>query len=422
MGYLDVFNDIVEIMHEDYSGCLDKKGWDHPEYYKERLGSLDQSHRLTRYAFEELVQSYLNDFKDEHNVLVSTHKQKLNKTVGFRVRRYRDKLIVDKTVEEKRLQKGTVIFSVDNHSIPVIAEEYRHLLRAEDPDRQYWDTVLLKAFTCEVKHPDGSIEVFRLAHYDQKPEVSNYSFNLVNNMIPMITVNDFRDREQMQQLIEAHHETISTSQALIIDVRECQGGSDSVYLPLLNYLFQPNPTINSDDIFHHMTERNYYNRMNSFKKFNQNNEDPFIAAFIKEMHKHRNKGFVEFDLSDFDNQVTILGSEHPQLVIILIDKYCGSSGEQFVIDASQSDKVIMIGRPTRGVIDYSNQAVQTYEAEGYEFRYATSKSQRVNEGQGIDGKGVQPNIINSWSLEHVKRDIDLDVALETIKKQRVSKA
>jgi len=237
----------------------------------------------------------------------------------------------------------------------------------------------------------------------------------------MITVNDYRDAEQLEQLIQSHHDDIISSEHLIIDVRECRGGSDSVYLPLLNYIFTPNSTLSSEPALHYMTDRNYNNRVASIEKFSPNSNDPLIKKFISEMKKNKNKGFVKFDFNDDYNQVELVGSEKPRGVILLTDKYCSSSGDQFVIDASQSEKVTIVGRPTKGVIDYSDQVVQFYDEDGYEFRYATSKSPRVDRGEGIDGKGIQPSTMVPWSPEHLKRDVDLDTVLEMINGHGVSK-
>lgn len=414
MGYLEVFDDIVKIMHEDYSGFADKAGWDRPEHFRKKLMALEGKRLLNNTRFVDIVTHYLLGFKDEHCTIKSIREASPTKTVGFRVRRYNNKLYVDKVLQEKRMKKGSVIFALDNHSIEELAIKYKDRLISGEPDKENWSTVLLKAITCEVQHPDGSIEVMRLAHYPEEAEPSLYTFQLVDGDIPCITVNDFRDLQQMEALIDANREVIEASDSIIIDVRECRGGDDSVYYPLLNYIFQPNPQIKQDGMLHYVSDRNYDNRMAMFKRLNQQNR-PFVKAFIDQMNLNRNKGFVEFHFDDFQNEYSIVGSSVPKQVIILTDKYCGSSGDQFVIDASQSEKVTLIGRPTRGVIDYSNQAVQLYEEEGFEFRYATSKSLRVEHGEGLDGKGVEPTVNIPWSPKHLKMDIDLDTAIQMLR-------
>lgn len=36
MKYLDIFAEIVTIMHQDYAGYEEKKGWDHPDYFTKK--------------------------------------------------------------------------------------------------------------------------------------------------------------------------------------------------------------------------------------------------------------------------------------------------------------------------------------------------------------------------------------------------
>ena len=52
MGLLNVFDEIVTIMQQDYSGFQDKKGWDQPEFFREKLVQLELDGQLTRHAFE----------------------------------------------------------------------------------------------------------------------------------------------------------------------------------------------------------------------------------------------------------------------------------------------------------------------------------------------------------------------------------
>jgi len=52
--YLNVFNEVIDIMHHDYAGCLDKKGWDKPDKYKEHLEELKRNGKLNDELFVEI--------------------------------------------------------------------------------------------------------------------------------------------------------------------------------------------------------------------------------------------------------------------------------------------------------------------------------------------------------------------------------
>ena len=76
-----------------------------------------------------------------------------------------------------------------------------------------------------------------------------------------------------------------------------------------------------------------------------------------------------------------------------------------------------MGRPTRGVLDYSNQAFEEFEEEGYEFFYATSRSDRVDLGEGIDFHGFKPDCLIPWTPEQLEKDVDVERALQYLKEQ-----
>ncbi|MFD1739617.1 S41 family peptidase [Bacillus salitolerans] len=415
MGLLHLFDTIVEIMHHDYAGHKDKEGWDRPDYFRGKLEELDKNDQLTRNRFEQIVGDYLLDFQDEHNVLRSILDEAPPTSVGFRVRHYEEYLFVDRVDQESRIQLGTIITEIDKVRINVIADEMRRYLKSTVPEREWWESILLEAKTITIEK-DGTKTLVELSHYDNPRQPSNYVVEEKEGTL-LFRFNDFIDLNQMKSLLETHKDQLNSTYNWIIDVRECRGGSDSVYHLLLDGIFQPNPTLTHDGMLHLCTERNYHNRMTTFKKFNNILESPdlFIAAFMIQMDVNRGKGFVQFDFSEFNEDNPIKGSELPKRVILVIDKFCGSSGEQFVLDAKQSTKVTVIGRPTKGVLDYSNQAVEIFKHEGYEFVYATSRSNRIDRNEGIDFNGINPDIYIKWTPEHLRKDVDVEYALQLIK-------
>ncbi|MDT0161303.1 hypothetical protein [Bacillus sp. AG4(2022)] len=90
-----IFREIIEIMHYDYAGCIDKEGWDHPEAYFEKIQLLKENNMLTREHFADTVRGYLLDFQDHHIYFVDSLAEKRKPLDrGFRVRRYKDCLYV----------------------------------------------------------------------------------------------------------------------------------------------------------------------------------------------------------------------------------------------------------------------------------------------------------------------------------------
>ena len=212
--------------------------------------------------------------------------------------------------------------------------------------------------------------------------------------------------------VKAHQDLLDDTKQLIVDLRINRGGSDLLYLPFLSYMFPDHVLPNEDIVLHHMTDRNFSNRMRDLEGLR---ELPIVQMLIQEMERKRNQGFVILEMDDSE----LLGPPKQQLqkeIIVLIDTYCGSSGDQFALFASQSPLTRLVGRHTRGILDYSNLAIQRFEAASFEFWYPTSKNTRVDSGQGIDGVGVKPDIYIPWTPEHLDKDLDLEQALVLLQK------
>ncbi len=105
--YTEIFKEVVSITHHDYSGCIDKKGWDDSTTYLHSIEKLEKQGELTPVRFTEIVNDYLLDYKDNHMFFkIITSDQPLN-NVGFQVKRYEDRLYITSTSAEKKSKKRT---------------------------------------------------------------------------------------------------------------------------------------------------------------------------------------------------------------------------------------------------------------------------------------------------------------------------
>ena len=94
---------------------------------------------------------------------------------------------------------------------------------------------------------------------------------------------------------------------------------------------------------------------------------------------------------------------YPQYIVILTDRHCASTTEQFLLEAVQSKKVTLMGEHTAGVLDYSNMRDIPFTCSSLKLFYATTRSRRISAGKGIDNAGIQRNIRlaagKDWILE-----------------------
>jgi hypothetical protein len=65
--------------------------------------------------------------------------------------------------------------------------------------------------------------------------------------------------------------------------------------------------------------------------------------------------------------------------------------------------VTLMGQHSAGILDYANVLQAPFPCMPFLFNYATSKSERIDQGKGIDNVGVQPAIVltadKNWIVE-----------------------
>ncbi len=86
-----------------------------------------------------------------------------------------------------------------------------------------------------------------------------------------------------------------------------------------------------------------------------------------------------------------LEPRRPSRAAILIDGGCGSSCEQFALEARQSFSVKLIGQHTSGSLDYANVRPHDLPSGLRRLFYATTRSTRIP-GLMVDVAGIQPDI------------------------------
>lgn len=421
MNYLEIFDEIVSIVHTDYSGCIDKRGWDNPELSRQKIIELEKEDKLDTYIFKEIVDDYLLDFKDGHMLfqLVSNDAQKIYDN-GFECRRYGNKLYVTHVGMEKRLEEGMAIIELDGVSINKLGEKHKRQVQiyGNHPERERWEPVILKYNKCRVEDKSSNTFEMQLTKYEREECAPEYSLKKLENGIVLMKLTDFCDDSAINQLIKDNRKLLENSKNLIVDVRHNGGGSDSAFLKLLEYIFSGEVDMNKlyDSTMQlNMTERNYNLRIEELNNYLAMVDDPntkkTIEVFISEMNKHKNEGLVEVDIEDDIPEWIIKGRKNPENIVVLEDVYCKSSGDSFVETAKKSSKVTLMGRGSAGITDYGNLATQEWN-NTFRLKYSTSRDSCIDKGKGLTGVGVVPEIYIPWTPEHIERDIDMEKAVE----------
>ena len=250
-----------------------------------------------------------------------------------------------------------------------------------------------------LKLTDGEFVVFL-----ERPEADNtalkdrlfapqdFTLTRLSNDTLLLRLPDFapENRTVIEGHLAEHHEALTSTPNLVIDARYNNGGSDGSYSKLMKYLYTR--PIYAIGVEFRATERN-------------------IAAYEALIEQYRNELDAE-TLAYLDTLVIkaranvggwIVPQEHgfsivahdkvmpyPKRVGILTEG-AGSSGDQFVIDARFSRKVTTFGKPTAGVIDFSNVVSEPLPSGRFEMSWPMTRSLRLPE-EPYDNVGVAPDV------------------------------
>jgi hypothetical protein len=196
-------------------------------------------------------------------------------------------------------------------------------------------------------------------------------------------------RWQFDSLLKANRKLIEKIPNWIIDVRGNGGGSDVTYFPLKPYLYTDPVSI--DRAQHYATKDNaekYRLLMDDQQHFTAGERRGFKHMYDEMM---RNEGKLIGE-TGVEIEKMHAKSGNPQRVAVITDSGCASSCEQFVLFARQSKKTTIMGTHTSGTLDYGNLNSLVLPCDIWRIAYPTSRSCRVDAGQGIDNVGIQPAI------------------------------
>lgn len=417
--YLIIFDDIVSILHNDYAGCLDKKGTDNPSLYRSEIKRNIEQGKMSDDKFSEIVQEYLLDFKDHHMNFIYGNK---SEDVGFKVRRYHDLLYVVSNEQENRVKPGYAITALDEKPVLDVVEIHKKQLMETDAERENWSSILPLYNSVQVRDEEGEFFTLALKKYEREPFQSEYSIREIADDTLFLRLTDFNNHIAITKLINESDPLLTAYKHLIIDVRVNKGGSDLAYFELLPYLFEGEEIdlnkLGEETMITNCTNRNVELRTSLMNSVLSSIEDITtrnqINSLIKALEDNKGNGFVEIDFVEEMKESFVLKTKPgPEKIILLTDVYCGSSGDSFVEVCKNSTKITVIGRPTLGLNDYANIAVMEWENK-FELWYPTSKLSSVDKGQGMSGIGIKPDLYIPWSPKHIKEDLDLKKALELL--------
>jgi hypothetical protein len=210
-----------------------------------------------------------------------------------------------------------------------------------------------------------------------------------------LTLKNFEpyNRDALMALIKARHEDLEGHPNWIIDVRGNGGGSDNSYEPLMPWLMLDDVASASAEILATRANIEGWTRICALDAPEDAECQKSLSESIARMRKAVPGTYVAMEDGGAMSygHVERLEPHRPLRVAILIDGGCGSSCEQFALEARQSFSVKLIGQRTFGSLDYSNLRPHDLPSGRRRLWYATTRSTRIP-GLMVDVAGVPPDI------------------------------
>ena len=413
MRYTEIFDEVVSIMKNDSATCDDMGAGDYHKY--EALISDDMSDE----EFTYVVKKYLATFGMEgHLYFSNTSMGKLD----FQVMRYENALYVTDCAKDSVLQFKDKIIEIDGKDIEQCAAENEEFLMGETNERQglLWNQILMFAKKVTVEREGKTVEIVLKKAEDYSAE-NKYSYRDLGNGTLLIKLLDFSDEGAIRKVYQECADLLDTCENLIVDVRDNGGGTDTAFFPLFEYCYPADKKL--DDFIPkeppmaiNYSVRNCDSRLKLLDELFGDEMPEDIRPMVEKMRgnflKYRGKGMVADESDDESGLGDIVGRVLPHKVWIITDQNCLSSGDAFVQDMFHSPKVTVVGRPTLGILDYSNCSIETWD--NFRMVYPTSRSGAMSLGEGMGHKGVPVDHYIPWTPEHLERDVELEYVLGQI--------
>lgn len=201
---------------------------------------------------------------------------------------------------------------------------------------------------------------------------------------------DIKYKVKIDELLTRSHAEIARRENLIIDLRGNSGGSDDSYGALSHYLYtQPVVAVGVDALATKENADAWQALLSEIPEMQDRTRKQVIR--VAELLRSAPEGtFVSLGKDSTMSLTEVL--PRPSHIAILIDRNCGSTTEQFLLEARQSKKVTMFGERTAGVLDYANVRFFRLPSGKRALQIPTTRSRRLP-GNPVDDVGIRPDVL-----------------------------
>ena len=411
-----LLKDLFLTVRNDYAGWDVKQKRHNPSPFVTMLGQAYYDRRMSSLLVLQAVSQYCAGMRDRNLKFALNAADYVPFSRGFSVRRCAEGMFVDAVTQEVRLRPGDNVLAINRTAPERIVQNLPNpLLAADEPEREQWNGYLKLARDITVRHADGTEETLELARYPVEGDRAPALRELPGGAL-LLDPGTLNDAAALESFVQAHQAQLDGCARLVLDLRTARGDDEEALLPLLPYLVKADCT--AAQAFGDRRIRTNYTKMNCTRLIHM--LTPYLVDDAPELRQmaqqltayyrdQSGKGWVdEVEELPIPAETPIL-RRGPEKVILLTDTWCEEEAERFVQLAKQQGRTVLLGRPTMGTLDYTNPV--TVEYDEFSFTYPISRTAASLEGNGVDERGVQPDVYVPWTAEECTADLLVEKAM-----------
>lgn len=425
-------NQLIDKVENNYPG-FDDKTKDKESYNDFKTNLIGQSKSSDDLACQKILKKYTDFFKDPHLWVGSN-----NRPFASGNNSSAEKLNIDIRDFQKKVVKSNDdlegVWSTDGYKIGIKktnTNEYVGFIIEASSNSWKAGDVKFKIFSDrkfeyllgdkskkygKYKFFDKNILFFNeidvaLAKEISKPSVAfeqqekrlkdltGFSFKKVSEKTSILKLPSFEHHlvKEINKLIEDNKALLENSENLIIDLRGNGGGTTDGYQKLLPYISGKSIQHTGVEFFASQT---FLNSLEKYKKnLGKDESTEVVDNQIAKVKENLGRYFNHDEKGGLNRVQKIdVAPKSPKNIVILANKWTGSSAEYLLYIAKQSKKVKLMGIPSYGALDYGNAIYTDFGCQDYQLLLPTYKAMRLPE-YPIDNIGIQPDIYLDQSVE-----------------------
>ena len=269
-------------------------------------------------------------------------------------------------------------------TLPCLIDEYIQRFK----DRHLWVNTTNQG---QIQFHDLLQRVRARYRAKHKPETTNmyYTAKPMNDSTYFLRIPSFRDSTS-NQMIKDNWEAITSRPYLIVDLR-CNGGGNDQNFDALADLTYSGPYLT-----HGVEQYATPDFLALFKDIIAHDPQSEWRDYLQELTDSMENHLGDYVLRPGMQRLQLVRRDtvyqHPRRIGLLIHGRNASSAEQYILEAKESEKVVLFGNErTSGTLDLSNVFAITSPSGWFKLYIPTTRSCRWPDIV-IDGKGIAPQI------------------------------